>query len=78
MLVAITYKSSLVAHLSVPGKSPTLETIEQVVKAKGDGWTFGYEDTYGSGWEWLAASTNPTIKEAFEMVRVLTAKNKSL
>ena len=74
MIVAITYKSSLIAHLSIPGKSPTLETLAQVVKARGDGWTLGYEDTYGSGWEWLATNTNPTVKQAYEMVQVRTCK----
>jgi len=68
MMVTISYRSSLIAHLSVPGKSPTLETVEEVVKA--DGWTFGYQDTYGSGWEWLKNNKNPAMMKAYDMVQV--------
>ncbi|XP_037791279.1 uncharacterized protein LOC119586601 [Penaeus monodon] len=72
MLITITYRSSLVAHLTVPGKSPTLDSLEDLLAAhRKASWTWGFEPTYGSGWEWLKSNQNPTVKEIFNNIMVL-------
>lgn len=71
MLITITYRSSLVAHLTVPGKSPTLDSLEDLLAAhRKASWTWGFEPTYGSGWEWLKSNQNPTVKEIFNSIMV--------
>ncbi|XP_076049357.1 uncharacterized protein LOC143030037 [Oratosquilla oratoria] len=68
MLVTIVYKSALTAHLTIPGKSPTIDSLEQLLEQ--DHWTWGFEPTYGSGWQYFKTSTNPTIKSIFEGFQV--------
>ncbi|KAG7154075.1 Glutamate receptor 2-like 15, partial [Homarus americanus] len=66
MLLTITYRSSLIAHLTVPGKSATLESLEDLLEVhRKDHWTWGYEPTYGSGWEFLKMNENPTVRKVF-------------
>ncbi|XP_076049370.1 uncharacterized protein LOC143030050 [Oratosquilla oratoria] len=69
MLVTIVYKSALTAHLTIPGKSPTIDTFEQLLKQ--DGWTWGFEPTYGSGWEFLKTNGNPVVRKIFDKILVL-------
>ncbi|XP_071518153.1 ionotropic receptor 21a-like isoform X1 [Panulirus ornatus] len=71
MLLAITYRSSLIAHLTVPGKSVSLDSLEQLLEAsKRQHWTWGYEPTYGSGWEWLKTNESPTVKQIFNNIKL--------
>lgn len=67
-LVTVVYRSSLIAHLSVPGTSATIDTFEELLST--DGWTWGYEPSYGAGWEWFKMNTNPTIKHIYENMEV--------
>lgn len=77
MLVTISYKSSLIAHLSVPAVAKTLDTLEEAVDTPG--WTIGYQPTYGAGWQWLIKNQNPKIKRASEMIEVsCLLKKKSM
>jgi hypothetical protein len=68
LLVTIAYKSSLIAHLSVPGADRPIDTLEQVGLA--DSWTLGYETTSESGWWWLTQNKNPEIMRAAAKVKV--------
>ncbi|KAA0192262.1 Ionotropic receptor 131 [Hyalella azteca] len=69
LLVTIAYKSSLIAHLSVPGADRPIDTLEQVGLA--DSWTLGYETTSESGWWWLTQNKNPEIMRAAAKVKVM-------
>ncbi|KAK3879215.1 hypothetical protein Pcinc_016209 [Petrolisthes cinctipes] len=72
MLLTIVYRSSLIAHLTVPGKSVSLESLEDLLEAnKRESWTWGYEPLYGSGWEWLKINQSPTVKEIFDSILIL-------
>ncbi|XP_066952407.1 glutamate receptor ionotropic, kainate 4-like [Macrobrachium rosenbergii] len=72
MQVTIMYRSSLIAHLTVPGKSPELNSLDDLLEAnKREKWTWGFEPTYGSGWEWLKLNENPTVREIFKGIEVL-------
>ncbi|KAK7013345.1 hypothetical protein SK128_007816 [Halocaridina rubra] len=72
MLVTITYRSSLIAHLTVPGKPPELNSLQELVEENRKvRWTWGYEPTYGSGWEWLKINENSVVKEVFQSIQVL-------
>lgn len=52
----------------MPGTSSTIDTFEQLLDA--DGWTWGYEPSYGAGWEWFKTNTNPVIKRIYEGMEV--------
>ncbi|KAK7069186.1 hypothetical protein SK128_001653, partial [Halocaridina rubra] len=69
ILISAVYKSSLIAHLSVPGQSQAIDSFEQLLQATG--WTWGYEPTYGSGWEWFKTNQNPTIKRIYEGMEIM-------
>ena len=45
-----------------------VDTIEEMVEK--EGWTVGYEPTYGSGWTWLNNNQNPAIKTMMTMMEV--------
>ena len=68
MLISTAYRSSLIAHLSVPDKSSTIDTFEQLLEA--DGWTWGMEETYGIGWEWFNKSKITTVQKIYEKIQV--------
>ncbi|XP_064096267.1 uncharacterized protein LOC135208055 [Macrobrachium nipponense] len=72
ILITMAYRSSLIAHLSVPEKSPTIDTLEQLLQA--DRYTWGMEETYGIGWEWFKESTIPTVQKVNEQILPLTPK----
>ncbi|CAL4223530.1 unnamed protein product, partial [Meganyctiphanes norvegica] len=67
LIVTITYRSSLVAHLTVPGMSLPLDSFEDLIQAK---WSWGMEPNYGSGWEWLSSNENPTAKQIFKGLQI--------
>ncbi|KAK3850165.1 hypothetical protein Pcinc_043110 [Petrolisthes cinctipes] len=46
-LVTVVYRSSLIAHLSVPGTSTTIDSFQELLRE--EGWTWGYEPSYGAG-----------------------------
>ncbi|XP_064095621.1 uncharacterized protein LOC135207720 [Macrobrachium nipponense] len=66
----MAYRSALIAHLSVPKKSPTIDTLEQLLQA--DRYTWGMEETYGIEWEWFKESTIPTVHKVYEKILALT------
>ncbi|KAK7084338.1 hypothetical protein SK128_009898 [Halocaridina rubra] len=68
ILITVAYRSSLIAHLSVPGKSATIDTLEQLLQP--NGWTWGMEETYGIGWEWFRKSTVPTVMNIYKHMEV--------
>ncbi|KAG7177644.1 putative glutamate receptor ionotropic, kainate 2-like 19 [Homarus americanus] len=69
ILVGTMYRSSLVAHLSLPTKGSPVETFEQLLVQ--DGWSWGLEPTYGAEWEWFKSSTTPAIKDIFQGIEIL-------
>ncbi|KAG7166092.1 Glutamate receptor-like 54, partial [Homarus americanus] len=68
-IITVVYRSSLIAHLSVPGTSPAIDSFQQLVQE--DGWSWGYEPSYGAGWEWFKRNTNPTIQTIFQGMEVM-------
>ncbi|XP_068221286.1 glutamate receptor ionotropic, delta-1-like [Palaemon carinicauda] len=56
-LILTTYKSALIASLSVPQMSEAVDSIPQLLNQKG--WTWGMEPHYSVGWQFLTESTNP-------------------
>ncbi|XP_066970003.1 probable glutamate receptor [Macrobrachium rosenbergii] len=73
-LITVVYKSSLTSHLSVPGTSRAIDTFEELLRE--DRWTWGYEPSYGSGWEWFKNNENPTIKSIFQGMEVMEFKEQ--
>ncbi|XP_068238799.1 glutamate receptor ionotropic, kainate 3-like [Palaemon carinicauda] len=67
-LITVVYKSSLIAHLSVPGKSSAIDSFEQLLKM--DGWTWGFENPHDAAWEWFKTNENPTIKRIYENMEI--------
>ncbi|KAK8406090.1 hypothetical protein O3P69_007067 [Scylla paramamosain] len=72
LLTAATYRSSLIAHLSVPAMSAPVDTFEELIGRAG--WSWGLEPTYGAEWEWFRGSASPTIRKVFQGIQVLPTK----
>ena len=68
MLLTAAYRSALIAHLSVPDKSPAINTLEEVLRQ--EGWTWGMEATYGIGWQWFKESSVPTVQQVYAGIQV--------
>ncbi|XP_050690654.1 glutamate receptor ionotropic, kainate 3-like [Eriocheir sinensis] len=72
MLLTNAYRSSLIAHLSVPDESPPINTLEDLLQEKG--YTWGMEATYGVGWQWFKESSVPSVKQVYAKIQVLDAE----
>ncbi|XP_042881113.1 glutamate receptor-like [Penaeus japonicus] len=68
-LITVVYRGSLIAHLSVPSASPAIDSFSQLVDEPG--WTWGYEPSYGAGWEWFKLNENPTISKIFQGIEIM-------
>ena len=68
LLTAATYRSSLIAHLSVPAMSTPVDTFEELMDRAG--WSWGLEPTYGAEWEWFKGSASPTVRRIFQGIQV--------
>ncbi|KAK4295488.1 hypothetical protein Pmani_031957 [Petrolisthes manimaculis] len=76
LLMTATYKSSLIAYLSVPGRGLPVDSFEDLVQGGGGGgggtgWTWGLEPTYGAEWEWFKSSSSPLLQSIFQGIEVL-------
>ena len=58
------YKSSLISHLTFPGKSEPINSFEDLLEEPG--YTWGFEPTYGGGWVWLKDNKAETVKEIYK------------
>lgn len=67
-LITVVYRGALIAHLSVPSASPAIDSFSQLVEEPG--WTWGYEPSYGAGWEWFKLNENPIINAIFQGMEV--------
>ncbi|XP_066963778.1 uncharacterized protein [Macrobrachium rosenbergii] len=67
-LITVVYKSSLVAHLSVPGKSPTIDSFEELLEKKG--FTWGFENTHLACYAWLKYNEVPAIQKVFKKLEI--------
>ncbi|XP_068250108.1 probable glutamate receptor [Palaemon carinicauda] len=74
ILITTAYRSSLIAYLSVPEKSSTIDTLEQLLGTSG--FTWGMEETYGIEWEWFKESTIPTVQKVYERILPLTPEEQ--
>ncbi|KAK8381627.1 hypothetical protein O3P69_018612 [Scylla paramamosain] len=51
------------------GTANAIDSFEQMLDE--GGWTWGYEPSYGAGWEWFKTNTNPIIKRIYQGMEVL-------
>ncbi|XP_071545485.1 glutamate receptor 1-like [Panulirus ornatus] len=65
-VIGTGYRSSLISHLTVQGKSRPLETFEDLVSQ--DGWNWGFEPWLLTGAivDYFATHTDPVILQVFE------------
>ncbi|KAK4290635.1 hypothetical protein Pmani_036478 [Petrolisthes manimaculis] len=70
ILITTTYRSSLIAHLTVPTTSPPIDYLHQLLDLPGATW--GIEPGYGLGWDWFKLNTNPSVNEMFKVIKVLS------
>ncbi|XP_064115160.1 uncharacterized protein LOC135221277 [Macrobrachium nipponense] len=66
LLISTGFKSSLVAHLTVEGKTPPIDTFGDLVKL--DGWKWGFDDRILTGLVliYLRDSTDKDIQEIYK------------
>ncbi|XP_045135212.1 uncharacterized protein LOC123518455 isoform X2 [Portunus trituberculatus] len=54
------------------GQSSTVESLADLLEAhRRERWTWGYEPTYGSGWEWLKINESPTVRTVFKSLMLV-------
>lgn len=70
-MVTTGYSSSLVAHLTVQGTSPPLETLQDILKQHN--WKWGTESSLykGAVIEYFSKHTDPVVKEINQKMEVL-------
>ncbi|XP_068240190.1 glutamate receptor ionotropic, kainate 2-like [Palaemon carinicauda] len=71
MLMLSLYKSSLIAHLSVPITPSPIDTVEQLLQVEGATW--GMEPGTGLGWDWFKNNDNPNVQKMFKTLELLDA-----
>ncbi|XP_071524235.1 glutamate receptor ionotropic, delta-1-like [Panulirus ornatus] len=74
LVIDTAYRSSLIAHMTVLGKSQPIETFEDVVKQ--DGWKWGTEPWLLKGvpYDYFSKHTDPVVKQLFKSMEVVEAK----
>ncbi|XP_071533865.1 glutamate receptor-like [Panulirus ornatus] len=74
LVIDTAYRSSLVAHMTVQGKTTPPETFEDLVKL--DGWTWGTEPWVlrGYPYEYFSTHTDPVMQQIYRQMEVLVAK----
>ncbi|XP_068216334.1 glutamate receptor ionotropic, kainate 3-like [Palaemon carinicauda] len=68
LFILSMYKSSLVAHLTVPGKSNAIDSFEELLED--GGWTWGSGHTHTNQYDLLKTSDNPVMKKIFEGMEI--------
>ncbi|XP_066952322.1 uncharacterized protein [Macrobrachium rosenbergii] len=72
LLISTGFKSSLVAHLTVEGKTPPIDTLGDLVNL--DGWKWGFDDRLLTGLVliYLRDSTDKDIQEIYKRHEKIT------
>ncbi|XP_071546565.1 glutamate receptor ionotropic, delta-2-like [Panulirus ornatus] len=73
LVICTAFRSSLVAHLTVQGRTRPIETFQDLVEQ--DSWGWGTEPWVMSGvpHEYLSSHTDPVVKKVYEKMEVLPA-----
>lgn len=61
IIMTTAYRSSLVAHLTVQGKTPAINSFHDLLKH--DGWSWGTTNRGGSFNAYMEASTDPVVRK---------------
>ncbi|KAK8405662.1 hypothetical protein O3P69_001863 [Scylla paramamosain] len=69
LLLTASYRSSLIAHLSVPTTPPPIDTLKQLLSVPGATW--GIEPGFGLGWDWFKLNQNPEVQAMFRTLQVM-------
>ncbi|XP_071533866.1 ionotropic receptor 21a-like [Panulirus ornatus] len=74
LVIDTAYRSSLVAHMTVQGKTTPPETFEDLVRL--DGWTWGTETWVlrGYPYEYFSTHTDPVVQKMFQKMEVMGAE----
>lgn len=70
VVIGTGYRSSLISHLTVKGKSRTLETFQDLLEQKE--WKWGTERWVLSGnpLEYFSKNTDPVVKQIYDKIEV--------
>ncbi|XP_050715851.1 glutamate receptor ionotropic, kainate 5-like isoform X3 [Eriocheir sinensis] len=74
ILMTASYRSSLIAHLSVPTTPPPIDTLKQLLRVRGASW--GIEPGFGLGWDWFKLNLNPEVQNMFKTLQVLDVEDQ--
>nr|XP_053641783.1 glutamate receptor ionotropic, delta-1-like [Cherax quadricarinatus] len=71
LVISAVFSSSLIAHLTVQGKSPTLDSFQDLIKR--DNWKWGTEPWLfgGAAYEYFAKHTDPAVNRVYRGMEVL-------
>lgn len=70
IIITTVYKSTLVAHLTIPGETKSVNYVSELVD-KSDEWTWGYEPLYDAAWTWFKDSSSEDVQFVFKNFEVI-------
>ncbi|XP_042233808.1 ionotropic receptor 93a-like [Homarus americanus] len=74
LVIATGYRSSLIAHLTVQGRSPTLDNYQDLVSQGNWRWATEPWLYKGAAYEYFAKHTDPIVKQIFKGMEVMVAE----
>ncbi|KAG7162352.1 Glutamate receptor ionotropic, delta-1-like 12 [Homarus americanus] len=74
LIIATGFRSSLIAHLTVQGKSPTPESFQDLVDRKNWRWATEPWLYKGAAYEYFAKHTDAVVNQIFKGMEVLVAE----
>ncbi|KAK4301577.1 hypothetical protein Pmani_026355 [Petrolisthes manimaculis] len=76
LVITLSYRSSLISHLVVQGKSPEINSVEDLMER--DGWSWGTPDMTGAFKTFFSSNPNPAMQELNIQMQGLAASFSSL
>ncbi|KAK3888481.1 hypothetical protein Pcinc_007463 [Petrolisthes cinctipes] len=68
LVITLTYRSSLISHLVVQGKSPEINSMEDLIER--DGWSWGATEMSGAFKTFFKTSPNPAMQKVYKQMQV--------
>ncbi|XP_042233718.1 glutamate receptor ionotropic, delta-1-like [Homarus americanus] len=73
VIVTTGYRSSLIAHLSVQGKYPPINSFQDLLDR--DGWSWGSYEFAGTNFLYFNGSTDPDVLELYKKMEVFETED---
>ncbi|KAK4301566.1 hypothetical protein Pmani_026344 [Petrolisthes manimaculis] len=68
LVIALSYRTSLISHLVVQGKSPEINSVEDLMER--DGWSWGTPDMTGAFKIFLSTNPDPAMQKLHSQMQI--------